>query len=113
MRNDDQDDPVTLIGLLFRIVDVPRRTLAATALLMLIVAVANSIRFPLAELARDGTLCGGGCALPDLAGFASAPPTPLAGVATVCGRGSGARRLPMRRRPLSGIAGNCDILSNK
>jgi hypothetical protein len=49
-----------LISLFFRIVDVPRRTLAAAGFVMLFLTAASLIRFPAEELARNETLRGGG-----------------------------------------------------
>jgi hypothetical protein len=59
----DGRDPETLVALLFRIVDVPRRTLAAAALVVLVVAAVTLFRFPLPTLVRNGTLCGSGMCL--------------------------------------------------
>lgn len=58
MVNNGQD-PNTLIALIFRIVDTPRRTLALAALVTLFLAAVSLARLPLGELAQCGTLLGG------------------------------------------------------
>jgi hypothetical protein len=65
MRNDGRD-PDTLIGLIFRIVDVPRRTLAVAALAALLLAALSLARLPFAELGRGWTLWGGGACIAGL-----------------------------------------------
>jgi hypothetical protein len=65
MTNDGRD-PSTLIALIFRVVDAPRRTLAVAALAVLLLAAASLVRSPLAELVKSGTLCGGAWCLAGL-----------------------------------------------
>src|ERR1700722_10910445 len=54
----NERDPGTITALIFRLVDVPRRTLAAAALAVILLAAASLARAPVEELTRNGLLCG-------------------------------------------------------
>lgn len=54
-------DPRTLIALIFRIVDEPRRTLAVAALAVLLIAAVSHARFPVAEVMRSALFGGVVC----------------------------------------------------
>lgn len=75
----DRQDPDTLIALIFRIVDMPRRTLALATLMVLILAGVSLARLPVVELARSGTLWGGGACVVGLGCLRSGQPGPARG----------------------------------
>jgi len=62
----DERDPDTITALIFRLVDVPRRTLAAAALAVILLAAVSLVGVPVEKLMRNGLLCGSGVSMAGL-----------------------------------------------
>jgi hypothetical protein len=59
-------DPDTITALIFRLVDVPHRALAAGALAVILLAAASLAAAPVENLTRNGLLCGSGVSMAGL-----------------------------------------------